>query len=161
MVNVHRLLAHVTLDDPGPALERAAAQAGAGDESWEQRLANYRRGEAIIVRVDVSLEVAGENGPDTIEATDRGVFLKRDAEPPKVEYQVAELVGQDLAPLARELETRNHDLDIGELRGMFVHVELGQDVIRCLTDGHSRRAGSAARHGTAPAQSEVASSHSA
>lgn len=131
MVRVQRLRARVTLDDPGPTLRRAEAAAAAGDESWNRWLEEYRRGEAVIVCVAVAVEVAGLD--EAVETANQGVFLEIDSQPPKVEQQVAELVGKDFSALAAELSSRGQPLEAEEFLDMYVHVELAEDVRQALT----------------------------
>lgn len=137
---VQRLRARATLDDPVPVLERLAAAVADGDESWGRWLEEYQRGDALIVRVAVALDL--DDG-QVVEAANRGVLIENDAQPPKVEQQVAELVGKDFAALAKELSARGHEIGEGELHAMYVHVELADDVRRSL----SRPAGRGAAKG--------------
>lgn len=137
MVCVQRLGAHVTLDDPQPILEAAKDRAVAGDESWKRWVAEYHRGEAIIVRLTVTLQIGG-GAQDIIETANRGVFLETNPHPPRIEQQVAELVGKDFPVLARELTIRGHPTDASDLRDMYVHVELGEDVRRSLLQAGAR-----------------------
>lgn len=133
MARVERLVARVTLDDPAPTVERAEARAQDGDESWERWVAEYRRGEAIIVRLAVSLQVSDGADELTVEAANLGVFLEADPHPPRVEQQVAELISKDFPALTRELALRGHRLAPDALHDMYVHVELGEDVRASLT----------------------------
>ena len=55
-MTVRRLAARASLDDPGPAFARAKAAAAAGDESWDAWLSEYERGDAVIVRLEVTLD---------------------------------------------------------------------------------------------------------
>lgn len=143
MVRVERLAARVTLEDPCAALARAEAAAADGDESWSRWVEEYRRGEAVIVRVDTTLEAsAGEGGPLVIHVANHGVFLEKDPQPPNVEQQVGELAAKDFSMLARELAERGHRVDRHVLGQMYVHVELGQDVRDSLSDAGSRSRGS-------------------
>ena len=138
MLRVERLAARVTLDDPGPALDRAQTEAAAGDESWRQWVTEYRDGEALIVRLDVTLEASEENGSRfAIHVANRGVFLEKDRQPPNVEQQVGELAAKDFPVLAERLAARGHRLDQYALGQMYVHVELADDVRRSLADAES------------------------
>jgi len=143
MATVQRLSAIARLDDPTDTLARARADADAGDESWEQWVAEYRRGEAIIVRLEVVVEVGGDD-PQVVTISNRGVFVEK-AHPPKVEQQIAELAGKDFTTLARKLTDGGHEIGRQDLAQMYVHVELGEDVRRALADDgaaqRERRAG--------------------
>jgi hypothetical protein len=133
MVLVQRLSARASLDDSPAALAHARAQAEAGDESWEQWVAEYQRGEALIVRLELSLEVADGTG-EVLKASRDGFFVENHVHAPKVEQQIAELASGDLSILAAELAQRGHALDLRELGTMYVHVELDQEVRRRVAD---------------------------
>ncbi|MBV9417021.1 MAG: hypothetical protein JO363_18700 [Solirubrobacterales bacterium] len=127
MVWVRRLSARASLDDSPAALAHATAQADSGDESWEQWVAEYRRGEALVLRLELTLELGDEAG-EVITASRDGFFVENHAHAPKVEQQIAELASGDLTALAAELTQRGHELDVSELGAMYVHVELDADV---------------------------------
>lgn len=127
MVWVRRLSARASLDDSPTALAHATAQADSGDESWEQWVAEYQRGEALVLRLELTLELGDATG-EVITASRDGFFVENNAHAPKVEQQIAELASGDLTALAAELTQRGHDLDARELGAMYVHVELDPDV---------------------------------
>lgn len=127
MVWVRRLSARASLDDSPTALAHATAQADSGDESWEQWVAEYQRGEALVLRLELTLELGDATG-EVITASRDGFFVENNAHAPKVEQQIAELASGDLTALAAELTQRDHDLDARELGAMYVHVELDPDV---------------------------------
>ena len=129
MVWVRRLSARASLDDSPAALAHATAQADSGDESWEQWVAEYRRGEALVLRLELTLELGDEAG-EVITASRDGFFVENHAHAPKVEQQIAELASGDLTALAAELAQRGHELDLSELGAMYVHVELDPEVRR-------------------------------
>jgi hypothetical protein len=127
MVWVRRLSARAVLDEAPSALAHAEAQAAAGDESWQQWVAEYRRGDALILRLELTLELGDDAGEVVTAATD-GLFVENNGHMPRVEQQIAELASDDLTALAAELAQRGHELDLQALGAMYVHVELGQDV---------------------------------
>jgi hypothetical protein len=131
VVSVQRLSVRALLDDSPDALAHAEAQAAAGDESWEQWVAEYQRGDALIVRLELTLEVSGDSG-ETLTASRDGFFVENDVHAPKLEQQIAELASGDLSALAAELAARDDELDVGELSTMYVHVELDPEVRRRL-----------------------------
>jgi hypothetical protein len=133
MLRLLRLEARVKLDDPGRALAEAERAAGAGDESWERWIAEFRGGQALIVALEVTVTFDGV--PGTLRVANRGVFVEKHPEPPKVEQQIAEVVSKDFPLLARDLSHRGHHIDEAELGEMYVHVELGEDVRAALTTG--------------------------
>jgi hypothetical protein len=57
VVCVQRLSARAVLDDSPAALTHAKALADAGDESWEEWVAEYHRGDALIVRLELDPEL--------------------------------------------------------------------------------------------------------
>jgi hypothetical protein len=114
------------LDESPAMLARAEAQAAAGDESWEQWVAEYRRGDALIVRLELTVEVSGE----TLTASRDGFFVENHVHAPKLEQQIAELASSDLDALAAELSQRGHDLNLPGLGMMYVHVELDPELRR-------------------------------
>jgi len=140
VVAVHRLSARARLDESPAALSHAKARAESGDESWEQWLAEYRAGDALILRLELTLEISGE-GDAMVTISRDGFFVENHAHAPKVEQQIAELAAGDLATMARELAGRDHNLELPELGAMYVHVELDPGVRRRLADRRARRWG--------------------
>jgi hypothetical protein len=110
-------------------LAHAEARAAAGDESWEQWVAEYQRGDALIVRLELTLEVSDGTG-EVLTASRDGFFVENHVHAPKVEQQIAELGSGDLTTLAAEFAERGHDLDLHELATMYVHVELAPELRR-------------------------------
>jgi hypothetical protein len=132
MVSVQRLSARAVLDDSPAALAHAKAQANSGDESWQQWVAEYQRGEALIVRLELTLML--EDGAAEVTASSDGFFVENHPHVPRVEHQIAELASGDLTALAAELAQRGHDLDPRDLGAMYIHVELDPDVRRRVHD---------------------------
>jgi hypothetical protein len=137
VVRVQRLSARVALDDSAAALADAKAQAAAGDDSWQEWVAEYERGDALILRLELTLEL-GAGADDVITASSDGFFVENHAHAPRVEQQIAELATGDMSALAAELARRGHDVDLLELGEMYVHVELDPEVQR-LVRGHAGR----------------------
>jgi hypothetical protein len=131
MLRFLRLKARVMLDDPGPTLAEAQAAATAGDESWERWVHEYRRGEALIVRLELSLEFSARER-HVLGVANPGVFIEKHPDPPRVEQQIAEVVSKDFPLIARDLNARGHQVEEAELSEMYVHVELEEDVRREL-----------------------------
>jgi hypothetical protein len=133
VVSVQRLSVRALLDESPAALAHAEAKAAAGDESWEQWVAEYQRGDALIVRLELTLEVSNGAG-EVITASRDGFFVENHVHAPKLEQQIAELASGDLAALAAELARRGHDIDLRELGTMYVHVELAPELRRRVQD---------------------------
>ena len=128
MVAVNRLSARARLDESPAALSHAKARAESGDESWEQWLAEYRAGDALILRLELTLEITGERN-DVVTIARNGFFVENHTHTPKVEQQIAELASGDFAAMAGELAGRGHGVDLQELAAMYVHVELDPGVV--------------------------------
>jgi hypothetical protein len=133
VVSVQRLSVRALLDDSPAALAHAEDQAAAGDESWEQWVAEYQRGDALIVRLELTLEISDGTG-EVLTASRDGFFVENHAHAPKLEQQIAELASDDLAALAAEFARRGHDLDLRDLGMMYVHVELAPELRRRVQD---------------------------
>jgi hypothetical protein len=123
VLSVQRLSARAVLDDSPAALKHARALAEAGDESWEQWVAEYQRGDALIVRLELRLEIDCEAN-EVLTASSDGFFVENHVHAPKLEQQIAELASGDLSAFADELGQRGHAVDARELGTMYVHVEL-------------------------------------
>lgn len=138
MIAVQRLSARARLDESAAALSQATALAASGDESWEQWLAEYRRGDALILSLDLTLELAGD-GNEVLRTSTDGLFVENHVHAPNVEQQIAELASGDFAALAGQLEQRGRDLDLRGISAMYVHVELDPDVRRRVGGRRSGR----------------------
>lgn len=128
---MQRLCAQAQLDDSPGALAHASAEAAAGDESWQQWVAEYERGEALILRLELTLEIV-DGDCEVLRSCSAGLFVECDVHAPVVEQQIAELAAGDFVALARELTARGLDLNVYELAEMYVHVELDRAVRREL-----------------------------
>jgi hypothetical protein len=133
MVCVQRLSALAVLDDSAAALAHAKELADAGDESWEQWVAEYQRGDALIVRLELKLEFA-DSTHDVLTTAKNGFFVENHVHVPKLEQQIAELASDDIAVLAEELAQRGDAFDVQELGRMYVHVELDPELRERLRD---------------------------
>jgi hypothetical protein len=89
----------------------------------------YQRGDALIVRLELTLEVSDGTG-EVLTASRDGFFVENHVHAPKVEQQIAELASGDLTALAEEFARRGHDLDLRDLATMYVHVELAPELRR-------------------------------
>lgn len=132
---IERLEVRASLDDPRPALDQARARAAAGDASWAQWVADHERGEALIVRLEVSV-VAMDHAREVIETGDRGVFVENDVHPARLEQQIAELVREDVPAITAWLNERGQDIDLVELAEMYVHVELDAELRAAASGAH-------------------------
>jgi len=59
-----------------------------------------------------------------------GFFVENHTHAPKLEQQIAELASGDLTALAAEFARRGHQIDLHEMAGMYVHVDLDADLRR-------------------------------
>jgi hypothetical protein len=134
MIAVQRLSARARLDESPVALWHAEARAESGDESWEQWLAEYRRGDALILCLELTLELAGD-GEEVVQILRDGFFVENHVHAPQVEQQIAELASGDFAAVAGQLAQSGRDLDVNGVGAMYVHVELDPDVHRRLRGG--------------------------
>jgi hypothetical protein len=125
------------LDESPRALTHARALAEAGDESWEQWVAEYQRGDALIVRLELRLEL-GDGSDEVLTTSKDGFFVENHTHIPKLEQQIAELASGDLAELAEELAQRGDAVDVRELGTMYVHVELDPELRRRLRHRNSQ-----------------------
>ncbi len=138
MFSVQRLSARARLDDTPEALAHARAEAAAGDESWEQWVAEYERGEALILQLELTISFTAGDA-DELRTCSRGLFVESDGHPAKVEQQIAELASGDFVELAKQLVARGHQIDVYDFGEMYVHVELDDDVRRCLGTARQQR----------------------
>ncbi len=92
-------------------------------------MAEYQRGDALIVRLELTLEVSDDTG-EVLTASRDGFFVENHVHAPKLEQQIAELASGDLTELAAEFAERGHDIDLRELGTMYVHVELAPELRR-------------------------------
>jgi hypothetical protein len=133
---IQRLRAEVHLDAPRQALADATAQADRGDDDWRQWVDEYRRGEALIVRLEVWVEFATDE-PHLLHVRNCGVWVERTSNAPKLEAQIAEIVDKDYDVLAEELRQHGFHCDSSDLASMYVHIELQDDVKRLLESGRA------------------------
>ena len=138
MYAVHRLDVRASLDDPAPAIAQARVEAASGDESWEQWAAEAERGEALVIRLDVTV-AAEDRSSEPIRTANWGVFVERELHPPQLEQQVAEMASKDYTRIAAQLQERGHDVDAADLAEMYVHVELDPELKKLLTDEEAQR----------------------
>jgi hypothetical protein len=125
MTVVQRLLAQARLEDSPKVLAHARAEAAAGDESWEEWLAEYERGDALMLRLELAIDL--DDGA-RLSGSSSGLFVERHAHVPKVEQQVAEQASGDFTTLAEQLCSHGFQLDAYELGDMYIHVELDDEV---------------------------------
>jgi hypothetical protein len=127
VVSVQRLSARAHLDESPQALTHAQAEAATGDESWQQWVDEYNRGDALIIQLDLKIELGGEQS-DELERSVGGFFVEVDLHPAKVEHQIAELASGELIAMAERPESVVGGIDPDELGDMHVHVELDNEL---------------------------------
>jgi hypothetical protein len=102
-------------------------------------VADHEHGEALIVRLDVSV-VAVDHASEVIETGNRGVFVENDVHLPMLEQQIAEMAKENVPATTARLKERGHDLGFAELAEMYVDVELDPQLRAALSsDGAVRR----------------------
>lgn len=136
MTKVTRIEAVAELEDPTAAVELATRQARDGrDSEFEQLVEEWRTGRVLVVRIDVRVELEGDDGAGRrLERATSGVWLERD-DRPHVETQVQEVVPTALEALADDLRAEGIVSGGDQLLGMFVHVELGPALRARLDEG--------------------------
>lgn len=134
---IRQIEALARLDDEAEReLEAVRVRARDGDESWQQWLEEYERGEAMLLKLRVSVVVSVDDREERFTEQNHGVWVEDHAHPPKVEQQVAELAHKDFAALARKLREVGAAVRQEDLDEMFVAVTLGDDVQRRLSGEH-------------------------
>ena len=108
----------------------AQQRAQAGDPAWRDWLVRVDRGEAAVVQLVTSADVDICGVPERIEVTNHGVWIERDAHPPKIEEQIREIAYKDVGPLHDALLVRGVDVPVREMEDMFFHVELDPALVR-------------------------------
>jgi hypothetical protein len=106
-VSVQRLLAHARLDDSPTAPAHAKAEAASGDESWARWVEEFQRGDALILRLELTLEITDA----VVRGSADGLFVENDIHAAKIERQIAELASGDFAALAGKLAESERALD--------------------------------------------------
>jgi hypothetical protein len=134
-----RLHARAMLDDPEPSLALAEEAAAEGDESWEQWLDEFERGEALIVRLEVSLEYLTTKR-HTLTVANSGVWIEKHPDPPNVEQQIAEVASKDFPFFVSRLNASGHPIDAARIDDVYIHVELSEDVQHALIAENVARA---------------------
>jgi hypothetical protein len=109
VLTIERVEAIAKLDDPAPTLRYAASEAVKGDDSWEQWVREYEHGEALIVRLEMTLEAVDGN-EEIVEVHNGGLFVESHAHPPLVEQQIAEVASKDFGVIVDELRRWGHSV---------------------------------------------------
>ena len=135
---LRRIEAFASLEDaPQQELARARQEADAGDPSWQEWIAEYEQGAALLLKLEVSVVLEEDGREDRIRRTNRNLWVEGYAHPPKVERQVAELAPKDFESFAQDLRRRQWALGVTDLDEMYVSVTLADEVIERL--GPERR----------------------
>lgn len=128
---IRRLTVRASPDSaPRSAISEAQQQARAGDSAWRDWLARVHRGEAAVVELMTAADIEIRGVPERVEVVNHGVWIERDAHPPKIEEQIREIAYKDLAPLHDLLLVRGVDVPVREMEDMFFHVELDPALVR-------------------------------
>lgn len=138
MMRVERITACARLSDPAELLSYAREAADAGDESWQQWVQEFERGDALVVALELSVELAN-GATDELHASTRAFFIDCAVPTPHVERQIAEVAYEELVVLVRDqLSERGHPSDLLDCAPMYVHVELDREVHRSLSETAQR-----------------------
>jgi hypothetical protein len=141
MMRVERITACARLSDPAELLSYAREAADAGDESWQQWVQEFERGEALVVALELSVELAN-GASEELRASTRAFFVDCGVPTPHVERQIAEVAYEELVVLVRDqLSARGHPSDLLDCAPMYVHVELDREVRQSLAEAAQRAAG--------------------
>lgn len=128
---ITRLTVRASPDSASSSVIAEAQQhARAGDAAWRDWLVRVSRGEAAIVQLVTSAEIDICGVRDRIEVTNHGVWIERDAHPPKIEEQIREVAYKGVRPLHYALLGRGVDVAVREMEEMFFHVELDPALVR-------------------------------
>ena len=122
---VERIAAHAALTDGREELEEAAAWAAEGDADWQAWIDDVAAGLALVLRLDVVVEVRWPDGAtDRFHAQAESICVEKHLDPPKVEEQRRELAGKDFPALVPRLRSAGLEIEESDLEAMYVHVEL-------------------------------------
>lgn len=114
----------------GSVIAEAQQHARAGDPAWRDWLVRVDRGDAAVVQLLTSAEIDVCGMCDRIEVVNHGVWIERDAHPPKIEEQIREIAYKDVRPLHDALLVRGIDVPVREMEDMFFHVEIDPALVR-------------------------------
>jgi rhodanese-related sulfurtransferase len=130
-----RLAVLAIFDDSEEVLDRARRDAGAGDPSWQEWIAEHERGRALILRLRTTAEFARGHVQGRVEILNRDVWVENDQHPPRIEEQVREVAYKDVEPLRAALAERGVEVTAEDLGLMMMHVELADSVLERLRPG--------------------------
>lgn len=150
-VVIRSVTAQAWLAEPGSELEGARERAAAGDDDWALWVAEFDRGEAILIdmRVSVTVEL-DDTSRETISVENHQVWMHLAKHPPVVAALVADVSGKDFDVLAGRIRELGGQISVHELAQMHVAVDLGENLLDALPpiDVHSaRRSAPAVRPG--------------
>jgi hypothetical protein len=138
MMRVERITACARLSDPAELLSYAREAAEAGDESWRQWVEELERGDALVVALELSVELVNGANEDLHTST-RAFFVDCAVATPHVERQIAEVAYEELVVLLPDqLSAHGHPPDLLDCEPMYVHVELDPEVRRSLSGAAGR-----------------------
>lgn len=115
---VRCLHAEATLAAPAPELRRARAQAARGDPEWRGRLADYDRGDALIVALTARALIddrrAGPQRAAPCHYCHEAVWVSRATAPRALFERLRALARRDFKTVAAALRDRGVQLGPGE-----------------------------------------------
>lgn len=130
---VERLVARVWVQDPGEEVARIRRELDGGDDTWRRWLEELERGDAVVASMHVTAYARLSDGTRCrADAENHHLWLELGAHPPLLEAQVQEVVGKDCGPLAQRLREFGELITADALSDMYVHVELGDDIVAAM-----------------------------
>jgi hypothetical protein len=132
MRSIRSITCRAELDEVGPELEAARERAASGDPSWEQWVREYDAGQALILRlhVTISFDAGGKIGE--VGTVNYGIWVEQSPHPPAVAGQLQAVASKDFNHLSGELHERGIEVTANDLAEMQAQVELSDDVMRLL-----------------------------
>ena|SRR5947209_8617137 len=130
---VREVAARAWLAQPEHELDQARRRARDGDPDWQLWVEEFDRGEAALADMRVSLTVELDGGSSQTVATENhSIWLQIALHPPALAAVIAEISSKDFEALTARLEKLGHTVPVAELEGMYVSVEIAEDLLGTL-----------------------------
>ncbi len=138
MTRVLRLEVVACVDHGDAPLERG--RHAADDASWNDWLARWEQGRAIVARLRTVARFDVEGTEQQVDIQNDGVWIERELHVPKVEEQVREIAYKDASKVADEVAARGGHVMLHDVEEMFFHVRLEDELRRWLLDSDDAEA---------------------